>query len=189
MSVPSYGSRWPTYAKQWDAMTILPARLSEVRQAAKRLADAKPRYQAVEKAAGVPWYMIAAIHERESSQSWKSSLAQGEPWDRVSSHVPRGRGPFRSWEAAAIDALALDGLTKVIDWRLEKIFYYLELYNGWGYHAHGVPSPYLFGATNIQRRRRGLVGERGRQAGRLRRVDQGHDGPRRVHRAHPRGRR
>jgi lysozyme family protein len=151
MSAPSYGSRWPTYAKQWDAMTILPARLSEVRQVAKRLADAKPRYQAVEKATGVPWYMIAAIHERESSQSWKASLAQGDPWDRVSTHVPRGRGPFRSWEAAAIDALALDGLTKVIDWRLEKILYYLELYNGWGYHAHGVPSPYLFGATNIQK--------------------------------------
>jgi lysozyme family protein len=151
MSVPSYGSRWSTYAKQWDAMTILPARLSEVRQTAKRLTDAKPRYQAVEKATGVPWYMIAAIHERESSQSWKASLAQGDPWDRVSTHVPRGRGPFKSWEAAAIDALALDGLTKVIDWRLEKIFYYLELYNGWGYHAHGVPSPYLFGATNIQK--------------------------------------
>src|SRR5207247_1268402 len=49
------------------------------------------------------------------------------------------------------DALALDGLTKVIDWRLEKILYYLELYNGWGYHAHGVPSPYLFGATSIQK--------------------------------------
>ena len=66
MSVPSYGSRWSTYAKQWDAMTILPARLSEVRQTAKRLTDAKTRYQAVEKATGVPWYMIAAIHERES---------------------------------------------------------------------------------------------------------------------------
>jgi lysozyme family protein len=151
MSAPSYGSRWPVYAKQWDAMTILPARLSEVRQTAKRLTDAKTRYQAVEKATGVPWYMIAAIHERESSQSWKASLAQGDPWDRVSTHVPRGRGPFKSWEAAAIDALALDGLTKVIDWRLEKILYYLELYNGWGYHAHGVPSPYLFGATSIQK--------------------------------------
>src|SRR5438105_1724758 len=136
MSAPSYGSRWPTYAKQWDAMTILPARLSEVRQVAKRLADAKPRYQAVEKATGVPWYMIAAIHERESSQSWKASLAQGDPWDRVSTHVPRGRGPLKSWEAAAIDALELDGLTKVIDWRLEKILYFLELYNGWGYHSH-----------------------------------------------------
>jgi lysozyme family protein len=151
MGAPSYGSRWPIHAKQWDAMTILPARLSEVRQAAGRLVDAKPRYQAVEKATGVPWTMIAAIHERESSQSWKASLAQGDPWDRVSTHVPRGRGPFRSWEAAAIDALELDGLTKVIDWRLEKILYYLELYNGWGYFNHGVPSPYLWGATSIQK--------------------------------------
>ena len=73
---------------------------------AKALVAAKPRYQTVEASTGVPWFVIAAIHERESSQNWFASLAQGDPWNGVSVHVPAGRGPFKSWEEAAIDALA-----------------------------------------------------------------------------------
>jgi lysozyme family protein len=73
---------------------------------AKALIASKPRYQAVEAKTGVPWFVIAVIHERESSQNWGRSLAQGDPWNRVSTHVPAGRGPFISREEAAIDALA-----------------------------------------------------------------------------------
>jgi lysozyme family protein len=151
MAAPSYRSRWPIYASQWNQATILSSKASSVAAVAKRLVAAKDRYVAVEKVTGVPWYMIAAIHERESSQNWKASLAQGDPWNRVSTHVPRGRGPFSSWEAAAIDALRLDGLSRVKDWRLEKIIYYWELYNGWGYAAHAIPSPYVWAATSIQK--------------------------------------
>jgi lysozyme family protein len=149
--MPTYGSTWPTYAKQWDGMTLKPSQLAEINATAKRLVAAKARYQAVEAKTGVPWYWIAATHEREASQSWSKSLAQGDPWNRVSTHVPRGRGPFPSWEAAAIDALQLDGVSRVKDWRLEKLLYYWELYNGWGYHNKGLPSPYVWGATSVQR--------------------------------------
>jgi lysozyme family protein len=71
---------------------------------AKRLvsSDAKSQYRAVAAKTGVPWAAIAVIHEREASQDWKGSLAQGDPWNRVSVHVPVGRGPFASWEDAAI---------------------------------------------------------------------------------------
>lgn len=147
--MPTYGSLWPSYAKQWDRMALRSTREPELRRIAKRLYAAKERYVAVERKTGVPWYMIAVIHERESSQDWDASLAQGDPWDEVSIHVPRGRGPFHSWEEAAIDALQYDGLTKVKDWRLEKVLYYLEKYNGWGYRRHGVPSAYLWAGSNI----------------------------------------
>jgi lysozyme family protein len=73
--------------------------------AASRLVAAKQRYITVSLKTGVPWFVIAVIHERESSQSWFASLAQGDPWNKVSVHVPAGRGPFQSWEEAAIDAL------------------------------------------------------------------------------------
>ena len=72
---------------------------------AKSLVAAKSRYQTVAVKTGVPWFVIAVIHERESSQNWRASLAQGDPWNRMSIHVPAGRGPFKSWEHAAIDAL------------------------------------------------------------------------------------
>jgi len=149
--MPTYSSKWPTYAKQWDGMTLKSAKLASIRSTAKRLVAAKARYQAVEAKTGVPWWWIAATHEREASQSWSASLAQGDPWNKKSTHVPKGRGPFSSWEAAAVDALQLDGLTKVKDWRLEKALYYWELFNGWGYSNKGIPSPYVWGATSVQK--------------------------------------
>lgn len=160
MSAPSYASRWPVYAKQWDGMTLKSSQLPEITSTAKRLIApaAKARYQEVEKRTGVPWYMIACIHEREASQSWNAQLAQGDPLNRVSTHDPKGQGPYYdhpgnpAWERAAVVALEHDGLTKVQDWRLEKMLYYWEAYNGWGYYNyHGIPSPYVWGATSVQR--------------------------------------
>lgn len=52
-----------------------------------------------------------------------------------------------------MDALAtLKGLHRIIDWRLEKVLYQLERYNGWGYFWRGLASPYLWGATTVQQR-------------------------------------
>ncbi len=74
---------------------------------AKRLVglEGRARYGSVAARTGVPWPVIAVIHERECSQDWAGSLAQGDPWDKISVHVPAGRGPFKSWEEAAVDAL------------------------------------------------------------------------------------
>src|ERR1700722_19348839 len=95
---------------------------------AKALVAAKPRYQTVEAKTGVPWFVIAVIHERESSQNWFGSLAQGDPWNRVSVHVPAGRGPFRSWEEAAIDALVncAPYAARNKDWSIEDALTELE---------------------------------------------------------------
>ena len=88
-------------AKRWANAKITRSGFASV---AKHLTDptAKARYQVVSAKTGVPWAFIAVAHERECSQNWAGSLAQGDPWNRVSVHVPAGRGPFRSWEAAAI---------------------------------------------------------------------------------------
>lgn len=122
---------------------------------ARRLiaADARSRYQAVSARTGVPWPAIAVIHERECSQDWTRSLAQGDPWNKISVHVPSGRGPFKSWEDAAIDALdncaPYAGRNK--DWSIGALLSKLEEYNGLGYAARGVPSPYLWAGTNQYR--------------------------------------
>ncbi|MBR0846622.1 hypothetical protein JQ543_02615 [Bradyrhizobium diazoefficiens] len=120
---------------------------------ARSLVAAKPRYRAVEAKTGVPWVVIAVIHERESSQNWGRSLAQGDPWNQVSVHVPAGRGPFESWEAAAIDALVKcpPFLARHRDWSIGGALTALETYNGIGYAARGVPSPYLWSGTNQYR--------------------------------------
>jgi lysozyme family protein len=97
--------------------------------------------------------VVAVIHERECSQEWTRSLAQGDPWDRVSVHVPAGRGPFKSWEDAAVDALndcpPYAGRNK--DWSIGALLTKLEEYNGLGYAARGVPSPYVWAGTDQYR--------------------------------------
>jgi lysozyme family protein len=112
--------------------------------------QAKARYQAVEKRTGVPWFIIAVIHERECSQNWKGSLAQGDPWDRVSVHVPTGRGPFKSWEDCAVDALVncAPYASRNKDWSIGGALTLLEQYNGLGYAARRVPSPYIWSGTD-----------------------------------------
>jgi len=111
---------------------------------------AKARYEAVSAQTKVPWQVIAVTHERECSQNWSRSLAQGDPWNQKSTHVPKGRGPFSSWEACAIDALMkcppYAGLWT--DWSVGGMLTLLEKYNGVGYAAKGRPSPYIWAGTN-----------------------------------------
>jgi lysozyme family protein len=115
--------------------------------------SAKVRYQAVSASTGVPWAAIAVIHERECSQDWVESLAQGDPWDRVSVHVPAGRGPFGSWEEAAVDALVhcAPYAARNKDWSIGGTLTKLEEYNGLGYAARGRPSPYIWSGTDQYR--------------------------------------
>ena len=114
---------------------------------------AKGRYQAVQGRTGVPWFVIAVIHERECSQDWTGSLAQGDPWNRVSIHVPAGRGPFKSWEDAAVDALVncAPHAARNKDWSVGGTLAKLEEYNGLGYAARGRPSPYIWSGTDQYR--------------------------------------
>jgi lysozyme family protein len=116
-------------------------------------AEAKQRYQAVSAKTGVPWCFVAVAHEREASQNWKTQLGQGDPLDRVSVHEPAGRGPFRSWEEGAIDALANchPYAARNKDWSIGGTLTMLEQYNGLGYASRGAPSPYLWSGTDQYR--------------------------------------
>ncbi len=48
MNGPTYRSKWPVYAKQWDAMRINPDRAREMAQTARKIVAGKARYQTVE---------------------------------------------------------------------------------------------------------------------------------------------
>lgn len=132
--------------KRWAAARLI----RPFDSAARRLVAAKSHYQTVERVTRVPWFVIAVIHEREASQSWSGSLAQGDPWDKVSVHVPVGRGPFKSWEEAAVDALVKcpPYAARWKDWSAGGAMTLLEQYNGLGYAAKGRPSPYVWAGTD-----------------------------------------
>jgi len=114
----------------------------------------RSRYENVADSLGIPWYLIAAIHNMESSQNFSKHLHNGDPLSRRTKNIPpsrpkRGNPPF-TWEESAVDALKLRKLHKVKEWSLPRLLYELEGYNGWGYrlyHAH-VLSPYLWSFSN-----------------------------------------
>jgi lysozyme family protein len=135
---------------RWNAASIKPDLIPQIERISTQLVAAKARYQTVAGATHVPWPVIAVIHERESSQSWLASLAQGDPWNHVSIHVPAGRGPFPSWEAAAEDALVVcpPHAASWHDWSIGGALTLLEQYNGLGYAARGLPSPYIWASTD-----------------------------------------
>lgn len=138
--------------RRWEGCKVNPSQQGAFDSVAKRLSapEAKKRYQAIEKQTGVPWQVIAVIHERESSQRWDRSLAQGDPWNKKSTHVPKGRGPFNSFEEAAVDALVNCGpyAARNKDWSAGGTMALLEKYNGLGYANKGIPSPYIWAGTN-----------------------------------------
>jgi lysozyme family protein len=133
---------------RWAAAKL--TRGPEFGPVAKRLVAGKARYRAVSALTGVPWFVIAVIHQRESGQNFGRSLAQGDPWNKVSTHVPKGRGPFKSWEDAAVDALRVcpPYASKWRDWSAGGTMTLLEQYNGLAYANAGVPSPYVWSGTD-----------------------------------------
>jgi lysozyme family protein len=148
MAAPTFRQLKGEYAALWRSMTIAPSKLPAIDRIATKLIAAKPRYQSVAGQTGVPWAAIALIHQMECGGDWRLSIAQGDPWNRVSTHVPKGRGPFDSWEAAAIDALSIDGADRVKPWSVERLCYELEKYNGFGSRNKGIHTPYLWSFSN-----------------------------------------
>lgn len=136
--------------KRWNSCQVTFNLIPTLDAFAKKLIASKNRYVMVENLAQVPWAIIAVIHERESSQSWTASLSQGDPWNKESIHVPKGRGPFQSWEDAAVDALknCAPFASKWNDWTIGGALTLLEEYNGLGYASRNMPSPYVWASTN-----------------------------------------
>ena len=135
-------------ARRWAAAKL--TRGPEFGPVARRLVAAKARYLDVQGRTGVPWFFIAVTHERESSQNFNGQLGQGDPLHSVSVHVPAGRGPFQTWEDSAVDALVSCNpfSARNRDWSVGSLLTELEKYNGLGYAAHGVPSPYVWSGTD-----------------------------------------
>ena len=138
-------------AARWPQMEVHPALVGMFDHIAAALVQpmAKARYQDVAGKTGVPWYIIAVIHEREASQSWTANLAQGDRWDRPSVHEPHTPA-FASWENAAVYALKScpPHAANWKDWSPGGALALLEEYNGLGYFQMGRPSPYVWAGTN-----------------------------------------
>lgn len=143
----TFESRRAEYAALWKSMSLRPERASEVRATARRILAGRLRYDEVSHATGVPWYVIGIMHSMECSLSFSKHLHNGDPLDKPTVQVPKGRGPFATWEESAIDAVRYDRLDRIETWDVEHIAFALETMNGFGYLRHGIHSPYLWSFT------------------------------------------
>ncbi|QAU42496.1 peptidoglycan-binding protein [Bradyrhizobium guangdongense] len=145
----SYESLKSDYERNWANLQIRPARLGEANATARKALNGKATYQQVERLTGVPWYFVALCHYRESNFDFDTYLGNGETLHRVTCLVPKGRGPFASFVEGAVDALRIENLVGAQDWSIARTLYRLECFNGLGYHAKGVNSPYLYGGSTL----------------------------------------
>jgi lysozyme family protein len=98
---------------------------------------------------GLKWWLVALTHEMECSQNFNCYLGNGQPWNKITTWVPVGRGPFASFEDGAVDALQLKGADRITDWSIGNVLFFLEGYNGYGYSRYkGINSPYLWSGSN-----------------------------------------
>ena len=138
-------------ARRWEVAKF--TRSTQINKQADKIIANRARYEQVSRATGVPWDVIGAIHYRESSNDFAGVLHNGQKiigTGKKTTLVPKGRGPFSTWEEAAIDALmnAHPYAGKNKDWSIAGTLDILERYNGLGYRNKGLPSPYLWAGTD-----------------------------------------
>ena len=142
------------YEKLWA--TIIVKHNDRLEIIIKRILAKKSQYQAVELSSGVPWYVVACIHYMEASLDFKRQIHNGQRWDRKTTLVPKGKGPWRTWHESAVDAMKklnedmLEELGEFFQWDIPSICYAFEDHNGWGYRNYHkqVKSPYLWSFSN-----------------------------------------
>jgi lysozyme family protein len=142
------------YQNLFDTCSIRLDKLSEVEKIIQKIINNKTRYESISNQLPIPWFVIAAIHNMESSLNFNCHLHNGDPLTARTTHVPRGRpingNPPFTWEESAKDSISLQRLNKWKDWTISGTLYKIEEYNGWGYRSKHpeVLSPYLWSGSN-----------------------------------------
>ena len=132
------------YEKLWTTCSIT----GTVNFVINMIANNKSRYLKAEELTGVPWFVLASIHTLEGGGKFTRNMVNGQRLDKRTTIVPKGLGPWDSWEQSCVDAMKRRKLPKI--WDIANTLYFLEKYNGLGvlrYHRD-VNTPYLWSKTN-----------------------------------------
>jgi lysozyme family protein len=145
------------YEAAYSVMKFDPGLDAQVIAATGRGLKLKPEYLFGESHTGVPWAMLLIIHHMECGNNPKGCLHNGEAivgTGRKTKLVPKGRGPFATFQDTIVDAVNLQGLLNSVkkeSWTLGMMLKQTELFNGSGYLRYhpSENSPYIWGCTSI----------------------------------------
>ena len=140
------------YAHLWSTMSLRADWTQKAADAAKKIFANKNNYHSVESLTGVPWFIVALIHQMEADLDFRAHLHNGDPLTARTCNEPvgrplAGRPPFL-WSDSAADAIRYDKLDQVPEWTLERVAFQLEKYNGFRSRTeHHINTPYLWSGT------------------------------------------
>lgn len=108
-------------------------------------------YEPVMYRTGVPILWLMVINERESGGRFDTYLGNGDPLRSITTHVPKGRGPFKTWADGAADGIVYDhvGAVGPDGWSLPWFLYQCEKWNGFGPRYRGKRSGYLWAGSTV----------------------------------------
>ncbi|NJO64539.1 MAG: hypothetical protein HC836_42280 [Richelia sp. RM2_1_2] len=145
--------------EKWEKAKLRPEWHIRIDKCIFRTLKNKEKYEFIQnqKKNGLPWFVIAGLHERESTQNFNKHLHEGSPLSKKTQYIPKGRLPDKpppyTWEESAFDALYTLKKLHKHDWQdLELMLELIEKYNGLGYRKREINSPYLWSGTTIYER-------------------------------------
>jgi lysozyme family protein len=141
------------YKALWDSMTrsyLKGQNESTLVWTINYILKHKQFYEDSEKVIGVPWKIIAAAHMREASGDFSKQILNGQPWNRKTTWVPKGYGPWSSWIESTKTAFEIKDLPS--KWTIDNTLYFAERFNGMGYRLASKASivgfsPYVWAFT------------------------------------------
>lgn len=143
--------------ERWKSATLDKRRVHETKAIADRIQRNAARYKTVADRTGVPWHVIAGLHNMEASGAFTKHLHEGSPLTARTRFVPKGRPktgtpPF-TWEFSAEDALNYDSMGRKNWAKLGPSLSACEAYNGLGYAKFhpNTPTPYLWAGSSVER--------------------------------------
>jgi lysozyme family protein len=152
------------YEQKFASCLVNGGRNKDVEPIITRILKNRDRYERVAARTGVPFYVIGVIHNMECGGRFDCHLHNGDPLTAKTRNVPADRPPFPlpksgayDWEESAVDALSIDGFTAWRDWTIAGTLFKIEAFNGYGYRKHGVPSAYLWAASQFDINHNGLI--------------------------------
>lgn len=154
----------PWYRRMFVACLVNADKATQLKNTLAIIEKGIPRYFEVARRLGARnpdqfAFILGAVHFKEASCDFRGVLHNGEKivgTGRKTTIVPKGRGPFATWEDSAVDAIGIESSR----WKnllfgsndVGDILYALERYNGTGYitgAGRAETSPYLWACSNI----------------------------------------
>jgi len=147
---PARSTSLEYYRNLYATMVVLDKHKSAVKNACDRIKKNRSRYELaaemVNKAHSlkVNWKVIACIHSLEASGDFSKNLANGQNIKMKTTIVPKGLGPWESFEHSCVDAIGHERWDNVNFDDIGSVLRCIESYNGYGYMRRGKNSPYLW---------------------------------------------